>query len=85
MVVGKFVGDAAQAAVSSTGMLRSLMIALLSGFAQGVNVRMAQCVGAKDNEEAGPCRHHTLLSCGMDRYRNGAEDSPAVVTAAAFG
>ncbi|MBE6972962.1 MAG: MATE family efflux transporter [Ruminococcaceae bacterium] len=67
VVVGKFVGDAAQAAVSSTGMLRSLMITLLVGLSQGVNVLVAQSVGAKDREQADRVAHTafaTALSAG---------------------
>lgn len=67
VVVGKFVGDAAQAAISSTGMLNSLMITLLVGLSQGVNVLVAQCVGAKDREQAGRVVHTaiaTALSAG---------------------
>ena len=60
VVVGKFVGDAAQAAISSTGMLRSLMITLLVGLSQGVNVLVAQCVGAKDKEQAGRVVHTAI-------------------------
>ena len=62
VVVGKFVGDAAQAAISSTGMLRSLMITLLVGLAQGVNVLVAQCVGAKDREQAGRVVHTAIAT-----------------------
>jgi len=62
VVVGKFVGDAAQAAVSSTGMLRSLMITLLVGIAQGVNVLVAQSVGAKDREQADRVVHTAIAA-----------------------
>lgn len=62
VVVGKFVGDAAQAAVSSTGMLRALMITLLVGIAQGVNVLVAQSVGAKDREQADRVVHTAIAA-----------------------
>lgn len=62
IVVGKFVGDAAQAAVSSTGMLRALMITLLVGLSQGVNVLVAQSVGAKDREQADRVLHTAIAA-----------------------
>ena len=62
VVVGKFVSDAAQAAVSSTGTLRSLMIVLLIGISQGVNVLVAQCVGAKDRERAKQVIHTAIAT-----------------------
>lgn len=62
VVVGKFVGDAAQAAVSSTGMLRALMVTLLVGLSQGVNVLVAQSVGAKDREQADRVVHTAIAA-----------------------
>lgn len=64
IVVGKFVGDAAQAAISSTGMLRNLMITVVAGLSMGVNVRMAQCVGAKDAEQADRV-YHTGIAAAL--------------------
>ena len=48
VVVGKFVGDEAQAAVTSVGPLVTLMIGLFMGLGVGVNVVVARALGAND-------------------------------------
>lgn len=48
MVVGKFAGDAALAAVGSTVALTNLILNLFLGLAVGANVVCAQCYGAGD-------------------------------------
>ena len=47
MVVGKFVGDEALAAVTSTGSLVNLIVGLFMGVSVGTNVLVAQFYGAK--------------------------------------
>lgn len=62
MVVGKFVGDTAQAAVSATGTLCNLMTCILSGLGAGVNVLVARYVGAKDREKAQQVLHTSVAA-----------------------
>jgi len=50
MVVGKFAGDAALAAVGSTVALTNLILNLFLGLAVGANVVCAQCYGAGNKE-----------------------------------
>ena len=54
IVVGRFVGHKAMAAVGSTGTVVYLLVNLFLGLAMGVNVCIAQSIGAgkqKDTEE----------------------------------
>lgn len=64
VVVGKFVSDAAQAAVSSTGNIVNTMICLLTGLGAGVSVLTAQCVGSGDEEKTGRVVH-TAIATGL--------------------
>lgn len=47
-VVGKFLGDTALAAVSSSGSLVYMMIGFFNGVAMGAGVIIARCFGARD-------------------------------------
>ena len=49
VVVGRFVGSAALAAVGSNGALINLLVNLFVGLALGANVVAARCYGAKDD------------------------------------
>lgn len=64
MVVGKFVGDASQAAVTSTTSLITLMVNLFLGLGAGVNVIVARALG-----EGNPSRIravvHTAVTMGL--------------------
>lgn len=62
VVVGKFVSDAAQAAVSSTGSIVNTMICLLTGLGAGVSVLTAQCIGSKDEEKTGRVVHTAIAT-----------------------
>ena len=64
IVVGKFVSDSAQAAVSSTGALITSMVCLATGLSSGINVLMARYVGADDHETAS-CVVHTALTTAL--------------------
>lgn len=48
IVVGRFEGDTALAAVGAPGALINLLINLFLGFSVGANVVVAQCYGAND-------------------------------------
>ena len=48
IVVGKFEGDAALAAVGAPGALINLLVNLFLGLSVGANVVVAQCCGAGD-------------------------------------
>ena len=50
VVVGRFVGSAALAAVGSYGALINLLVNLFVGLALGANVVAARCYGAKDDQ-----------------------------------
>lgn len=62
VVVGQFVGDAAQAAVSSTTTIIAAMICLVSGLGAGVNVLVAQSVGSGDNRRTGQVVHTAMAA-----------------------
>ena len=47
-VVGRFLGDTALAAVSSSGSLIFMMIGFFNGVAMGAGVVIARCYGARD-------------------------------------
>lgn len=64
MVVGKFAGDAAQAAVSSTGSLVNLCINLFVGLGVGVNVVVARALGSGDRSRISAVVH-TSVAIGI--------------------
>ncbi len=51
VVVGKYVGDNALAAVGSAGPILNLLIVLFVGISMGVSIMVAQFFGAKNHEE----------------------------------
>ncbi|MBR4768673.1 MAG: MATE family efflux transporter [Lachnospiraceae bacterium] len=61
MVVGKFVGDSALAAVGSNGALISLLIGLFMGVSVGANVLVAQFYGAKRQRDIEEVVHTAFL------------------------
>lgn len=62
VVVGKFVSDAAQAAVSSTTTMISTMICLVSGLGAGVGVLTARYVGGGEEERTGRVVHTAICA-----------------------
>lgn len=64
VVVGKFAGDHAQAAVTSTGSLVNLMINLFLGLGVGVNVVVAQAIGGGEKSRVGVVVH-TAITIGL--------------------
>ena len=51
IVVGKFVGDNALAAVGSASPIFNLLLVLSSGFSVGTSVMVSQYFGARDREQ----------------------------------
>lgn len=51
LIVGRYLGDSALAAVSSTGSLIFLLISLFEGIAAGAGVIISRYFGARDNEK----------------------------------
>ena len=64
VVVGKFAGDMAQAAVSSTGSLVNLLINLFLGLGVGVNVVVARALGSGDRSRVSAVVH-TAITTGI--------------------
>ena len=60
VIVGKFVGDASQAAVSSTTSLINLLIDLFVGLGAGVNVVVARTLGGGDRSRISGVVHTTV-------------------------
>lgn len=73
VVVGRFAGSTALAAVGSNGSLINLLVNLFVGLSLGANVVAARCFGAKDDHgvtghgtdlgDAGPCQRRAA-GCG---------------------
>lgn len=62
VVVGKFAGDTAQAAVTSTTALINLTVYLLSGLGVGVNVMVAQALGSGNRSRISAVVHTAILT-----------------------
>ena len=68
VVVGKFVGDTSQAAVTSTGSLINLFINLFMGLSVGVNVMVARALGSGDRSRISAVVHTAItlgVVCGL--------------------
>ncbi len=64
MVVGRFVGNEALAAVGSTSSLINLLVQLFLGISMGVTIVVSQGYGAKDNERMHKAAHTAIaVSC----------------------
>ncbi len=61
IVVGRFVGKEALAAVGSTGSIINMMVGLCAGLATGAGVVISQAYGARDNEKLRSAVHTTIL------------------------
>lgn len=59
IVVGKYVGDNALAAVGSAGPIMNLLLVLFMGISMGASIMVAQYFGAKQREELS----HTIGNC----------------------
>lgn len=65
VVVGRFAGSGALAAVGSTGALISLLTNTFIGMSVGTNVVAAQDYGAGDEEGVNRCLHSSLIFSGV--------------------
>jgi len=68
IVVGRFVGSTALAAVGSTSSLIHLIINMFIGLSVGCGVLLAQCIGANDRKNAHTTVHTAMcisLICGI--------------------
>ena len=61
VVVGRFAGNEALAAVGSTGALTNLLVNLFIGLSVGANVLIARYYGAKQEEEVSRTVHTSVL------------------------
>ena len=61
MVVGRFEGEVALAAVGSTGSLTNLILGLFMGLSVGAGVCVAHGIGAKDDEDVQKSVHTSIL------------------------
>lgn len=62
VVVGRFAGGAALAAVGATGSLISLIVNVFMGLSAGVSVCIARAWGAKDEDAVGRTVHTAILT-----------------------
>ena len=62
IVVGRFSGQQALAAVGSTGSLNQLLICLFLGLGTGANVIVARAIGAKDHARASAGAHTAVTT-----------------------
>lgn len=62
IVVGRFAGNEALAAVGSTASLINLLVGLFTGISVGANVLIAQFIGAKERENAGAAAHTAVTA-----------------------
>ncbi len=62
-VVGKFSSATALGSVGSTSTLVTLFTGFLIGLSNGVNVRVAQYLGARQEKSTSICVHNSLLLC----------------------
>ena len=61
IVVGKFAGSDALAAVGSTGSLFFLLVSLFNGLSVGGNVVVARCLGSRDDERLSKAVHTSYV------------------------
>ena len=68
VVVGRFAGSEALAAVGSTGSLINLLLNVFIGLSMGSGVMVARHIGAKDEKRVHNCTHTAMLMsiiCGI--------------------
>lgn len=65
IVVGRFAGNEALAAVGSTGALTNLLVNLFIGLSVGANVLVARYYGGKQEEEVSRTVHTSMLVSGV--------------------
>ncbi len=65
VVVGRFVGKEALAAVGSTGSIINTLVGVCAGLSTGASVVISQCYGAHDYEKLQSAVHTTLTFTGI--------------------
>lgn len=65
IVVGKFAGSLALAAVGSTGSLINLLVNVFIGISTGANVLAARYFGSKDEKQMSRCVHSAMALSGI--------------------
>ena len=69
IVVGKYIGDNALAAVGSCGPIVNMLLALFIGISAGAGIMVSQYFGAKNREDLsytiGNCITATVICCGV--------------------
>lgn len=65
VVVGKFAGSLALAAVGSTGSLVNLLVNVFIGISTGVNVLAARLYGSRSAKDMSRCVHNSILLSGI--------------------
>ncbi|MBQ5812574.1 MAG: MATE family efflux transporter [Clostridia bacterium] len=65
IIVGRFAGQQALAAVGATGSLCFLLISVFNGLSMGSNVLIARYLGAKDNESVERAVHTAITMSGL--------------------
>ena len=81
-VVGRFLGDTALAAVSSSGSLIFMMVGFFNGVAMGAGVIIARYFGARDYESMGKAIHTDVvfgLICGIVLTIAGVAFTPTIL------
>ena len=68
IIVGKFAGDLALAAVGATGSLCFLLVSLFGGLSAGSNVVIAQMLGRKDEEGVQTAVHTSMTLAGVGGF-----------------
>ena len=61
VVVGRFVGKEALAAVGSTGSIVNMLVGFCAGLATGASVTISQCYGAHDHQKLSDAVHTTIV------------------------
>ncbi len=61
IVVGRFVGKEALAAVGSTSSIVNMLVGLCAGLATGASVVISQCYGAREHQKLHDAVHTTIL------------------------
>lgn len=65
VIVGRFAGDESLAAVGSTSSLINLCLAIFMGLSVGVNVIVAQAIGASEKDELKSSVHTAIATAGI--------------------
>ena len=61
IVVGRFTGNQALAAVGSTSALINLLVNMFIGISVGANVVLGKCIGARDEENTSKAVHTAIF------------------------